>query len=100
VRLHEGGRTLEFARQIDLHAVDALSPERRANCLIDLTEANATTGNYQAAVRALEQAEHLAPEEVRCCPPAHGLLRLLLNNTNGEHGRLVRAMAERVGVDA
>lgn len=100
VRLHEGGEALEFAKTISPDAVSALPAERRANYLLDLTEAHANVGNYRQAVRSLTQAEQIAPEEVRCRPLAHGLLRLLLNNTTGESGAVVRQMAGRAGVTA
>jgi transcriptional regulator with XRE-family HTH domain len=100
VRLYEPGRALEYAGGIDPGAIAALPPERRANYLLDLTEAYASTGQYQEAVRSLGDAERVAPEEVRCRPLAHGLLRSLLNNTSGEPSRLVRQMATRAGVTA
>lgn len=100
VRLHDAGRALEFAGTIAPAAIAALSPERRANYLLDLTEAHTRTRNYQEAARLLMRAEQVAPEEVRCRPLAHGLLRSLLSNTTGEPARLVRAMAGRAGVAA
>lgn len=100
VRLHEAGPALEYAAGIDPEQVAALPAERRVNYLLDLTEALAHTGKYREAVRTLGEAEQAAPEEVRCRPLAHGLLRSLLGNTNGESGRLVREMAIRAGVTA
>lgn len=100
VRLHEGGRAVEFAAAIDPAAVAALSPERRSNLLLDLTEANAMIGDYRHATTLLHRAHQVAPEEVRCRPLAHGLIRLLLNNTTGDPARLVREMAKSAGVAA
>ncbi len=100
VRLHEYGQALEFAATISPRAVAALSAERQANYLLDLTKAHTGVGDYRQAVRTLGRAEQVAPEEVRCRPLAHGLLRSLLNNTTGESGKLVRRMAERAGVEA
>jgi hypothetical protein len=100
VRLHQPGRALEYAATINPAAVATLPPERRVNYLLDLTEALTLTSQYQAAVRALGDAERVAPEEVRCRPLAHGLLRSLLNNTSGEPARLVRGIATRAGVTA
>jgi transcriptional regulator with XRE-family HTH domain len=100
VRLHEAGRALEYARGIDPTKLGALPPERKVNYYLDLTEALARTGRYRDAARALSDAEQVAPEEVRCRPLAHGLLRSLLSNTNGEPARLVRQMAMRAGVTA
>jgi transcriptional regulator with XRE-family HTH domain len=100
VRLYEAGRALEFAGTISPAAIALLSPERRVNYLLDLTEAHTRTRDYREAARLLTRAEQVAPEEVRCRPLAHGLLRSLLSNTTGEPARLVRAMAERAGVAA
>jgi transcriptional regulator with XRE-family HTH domain len=100
VRLHQGGRAVEFAATIDPSAVAALSAERQSNFLLDLTEAHTSVGNYRQAVRLLGQAERVAPEEVRCRPLAHGLLRSLLHNTIGEPAKLVKQMADRAGVVA
>lgn len=49
---------------------------------------------------ALGEAAHVAAQEVRCRPLAHGLLRSLLDTTSGESGRLVRQMAIRAGLPA
>lgn len=100
VRLHEAGHALEFAATINPDAIAALPPERKVNYLLDLTEAYTHTGHYQEAVRALGEAEQVAPEEVRCRPLAHGLLRSLLNNTSGDASRTVRQLATRAGVTA
>lgn len=100
VRLHEAGRALEFAQTIESKAIAALPPERKVNYLLDMTVAYANTGRYTQAARTLGEAERTAPEEVRCRPLAHGLLRSLLNNTSGEPASLVRQMAVRAGVSA
>lgn len=100
VRLHEPGRALEYAGRIDPALVAALPPERKVNLLLDLTAARTHTGRYDDAVRAMSEAEQVAPEEVRCRPLAHGLLQLLLDNTSGESYRVVRQMATRAGVAA
>jgi len=98
VRLHEPGQALDHARGIQPTELGALPPERKVNYFLDTTTALAGVGRYQDAARALGEAEQVAPEEVRCRPLAHGLLRSLLSNTHGEPGRLVRQMADRAGV--
>lgn len=100
VRLHEAGRALAYAGNIDPSAVAVLPPERRVNYLLDMTEAYTSNGRYDEAARALGVAEQVAPEEIRCRPLAHGLVRSLLLNTSGETGRVVRQMATRVGLTA
>ena len=100
VRLYQPGQALEFAAGIDPGSVAALSAERQANYLLDLTEAHAGTGNHQRAATLLAQAERIAPEEVRCRPLAHSLLRSLLETTRGSSAQLVKQMATRAGVNA
>ncbi|PSL56496.1 transcriptional regulator with XRE-family HTH domain [Saccharothrix carnea] len=100
VRLYEAEAALRFAESIPAGAINALPPERRANYLLDLTQANTHRGNYAEAVRALTRAERIAPQEVRCRPAAHSLLRTLLSVTTGEPARQVRQMAQRAGVPA
>ncbi|MEV0675495.1 helix-turn-helix transcriptional regulator [Actinosynnema sp. NPDC050436] len=100
VRLHEAEAALHFAATIPAGAVGALPPERRANYLLDLSRANARTGRFAEAVRTLAHAERVAPQEVRCRPLGHSLLRTLLSATTGEPARRVRQMAQRAGVPA
>ncbi|MGH3915382.1 MAG: helix-turn-helix domain-containing protein [Pseudonocardiaceae bacterium] len=100
VRLHEGGRALEYAQSITTALVGTLPPERRANYLLDLTQALIQVGLYSEAAQKLSEAEHVAAEEVRCRPLVHGLLQSLLDTTSGESGRLVRQMAIRAGLIA
>ncbi|MFT7837969.1 helix-turn-helix transcriptional regulator [Saccharothrix sp. BKS2] len=100
VRLHEAEAALDFATTIPRNALDGLPPERRSTYLLDLTEANARCGNHAEAARTLARAGRTAPQEVRCRPMAHGLLRMLLSNTTGEPARMVKQMARRAGVPA
>jgi hypothetical protein len=100
VRLHQPGQALSFAKGIDQAAVAALPPERQVNFLLDLTSAYTAIGQQQRAVTVLGQAEQIAPEEVRCRPVAHSLLRSLLETTSGASGQLAKQMAERAGVTA
>jgi transcriptional regulator with XRE-family HTH domain len=98
VRLHEPGQAIEYAGTIEPASVSVLPPERRVTYMLDLTTAYTETGQYTDAARTLVDAERVAPEEVRCRPLAHGLLRAMLRNTSGELGRSVQRMASRAGV--
>ncbi|MBV9315713.1 MAG: helix-turn-helix domain-containing protein [Pseudonocardia sp.] len=98
VRLHEPGKALEYARDIDPRSISVLPPERRVNYMFDLSTAYTETGHYMEAARTLVEAERVAPEEVHCRPLAHGLLRVMLRNTSGELGRSVQWIASRAGV--
>lgn len=97
-RLHEGGRALEYVATTDPAIMASLPPERRDNHLLDLTASYTYVGSYPEAVRSLTEAERLAPQEVRYRPLAHGLLRALLNSTNGSLSRSVQGMATRAGL--
>ncbi|MGW6200627.1 helix-turn-helix domain-containing protein [Kribbella sp. NPDC055110] len=97
-RLHLDGRALEYVAGTDPAVALSLPPERRANYLLDLTTSYTSTGKYEEAVRALAEAERLAPQEVRCRPLAHGLLRALLSSASGPLSRSVQGMATRAGV--
>jgi hypothetical protein len=98
VRLHEPGQALEYAQNIDPRSISALPPERKVNYMLDITTAYTETGRYTEAARALVEAERVAPEEVRCRPLAHGLLRAMLRNTSVDLGNSVLQMASRAGV--
>lgn len=100
VRLYEAGQALEYASRIDPAQIAALPAERKVNYLLDMTAAHGQAGDYRSAVHTLSEAERVAPEEVRCRPLAHGLLRSLLNSTSGESSRIVHQMADRAGVTA
>jgi len=100
VRLHKPGQALEYARIIHPDSLSELPPERRVNYMLDVAAAYTGTGQYVEAVRTLVEAERIAPEEVRCRPLSHGLLRTTLRNTSGDAGRAVQRMAFRAGVTA
>ncbi|MCY7343724.1 MAG: helix-turn-helix domain-containing protein [Pseudonocardia sp.] len=100
VRLHEPGRALAHARTIDPQSLAELPAERRCTYMLDVAAAHTETGHYNDAARNLIAAEHVAPEEVRCRPMAHSLLRAMVNNTSGELGRTVQKIAARAGVTA
>ncbi|RLK55160.1 helix-turn-helix domain-containing protein [Actinokineospora cianjurensis] len=97
VRLGQPGKAIETARTID---PAGLTPERKANLLLDLTEAHIAVAEHHRAAYVLAQAERVAPEEVRCRPVAHGLVRTLLRHTTGAPAGLVAGIAERAGVAA
>jgi hypothetical protein len=100
VRLHEGGRAVEYAHRIHPALIATLTPERKASYLLDLAQAHTHIGHYDDATRTLVHAERIAPEEVRCRPLAHGLVRSLLDTTSGESSRTLRQIAVRAGITA
>ncbi len=95
VELGDGADALRRARTLD---VAGLSPERRARLLVDVARAHAQRRRGGAAVAALEDAERLAPEMVRCHRLARETLRELLRRERGraKPGRLGLARRLRV----
>jgi transcriptional regulator with XRE-family HTH domain len=100
VRLREGGRAVAYARSIESPALARLPSERKAAYLLDLAEAYRQCRQYREATGALVRAEQVAPEEVRCRPAAHTLIRGLLDVTGGQPATQLRQLAERAGVSA
>jgi hypothetical protein len=74
--------------------------ERRANYLLDLTDAYTQTGSYAQAIQALTTAERLAPEEVRCRPLSRRLIVALLSTAPGGSHSGLRRIAHLAGVAA
>lgn len=100
VRLHEGGQAVRYAEGIDPTLITALPAERRANLLLDLTDASTQTGDYRAAIHTLTEADQLAPEEVRCRPLARRLITGLLGTAPGGNDPRLRRIAHHAGVAA
>jgi transcriptional regulator with XRE-family HTH domain/tetratricopeptide (TPR) repeat protein len=103
VRLHEvavavdlgdAGRALRTAAGID---AAALSTERQSRLLIDVARAHLQRRNVSGTIRALVDAERLAPEHVH----THRLVKnILYDLARSEHRSdpVVRGLAQRSGV--
>jgi len=100
VRLREDGQAVRYAERIDPALITELPVERRANFLLDLTDANTQTGHYRAAIQILTEADHLALEEVRCRPLAHRLIDGLLSTVPGGNDPRLRRIAHLAGMPA
>lgn len=100
VRLEEGRCAIAYAQTIDSQALARLPGERKAAYLLDLAEAHRQCRQHPEATTALVRAEQVAPEEVRCRPAAHTLIRRLLDVTAGQPAQQLRQLAERAGVAA
>jgi transcriptional regulator with XRE-family HTH domain len=95
VELGDAGEAIRRAATID---VSKLSTERRARFLIDVARAYAQRRKVIETVGTVEEAEALAPEQVRSHPLVREMVRDLLR---GERRRVqpeLRALAQRVGV--
>lgn len=93
----ELGNAAEALRRSSDVDTSGLSAERSARLLVDVARAHAQRRNRGAAVDALEQAERLAPEMVRC----HWLAReTVLDLLRRQRGRAKRRfdLAGRMGL--
>jgi transcriptional regulator with XRE-family HTH domain len=95
VELGEAAEALRRANAVD---AGRLSSERRARLLVDLARAQAQQRKGGAAIQALEEAEQLAPELVRCHWLARETVLDLLRRQRGrtKPGRL--DLAGRMGL--
>ena len=91
----ELGRPAEALRNVPAAGipVPAQLAERRARFLLDVARCHAQTGDGQAAEHALEQAEHIAPEEIRNHRITRQIIRDLLPRARPSSG--LRALAGR-----
>jgi transcriptional regulator with XRE-family HTH domain len=95
VELGDAGEAIRRAATVN---TSKLSTERRARFLIDVARAHAQRRKVTETVGAVEEAEALAPEQVRSHPFVREMVRDLLR---GERRRVqpeLRALAQRVGV--
>lgn len=95
VELGDAGQALRRASAID---ASGLSAERRARFLIDIARANGQRRDITGAVRALEEAECLTPEQVRANTRVRELVRDLLRIGGPKVEPRLGALARRLGV--
>ncbi len=98
LRLDDAWSALEAAQRVAPGALAGLGRERRARHLVTSARAAALTRRREDAVRALLEAEQLAPEEVRR-PAVVGLVRELLMLVPHPDTSL-RGLAHRCGLPA
>ena len=95
VELGDAGEALRRAAPVD---ASRLSVERRGRFLLDVARAYAQRRNTPEAVRAIEEAEALTPEQVRSHPMVREMVRDLLRGQRRRVDPELRRLAERVGV--
>jgi tetratricopeptide (TPR) repeat protein len=95
VALGDAGQALDLARDID---PTGLSPERQARYLIDLAQAHAMRRQTGEALRCLEEAERLTPEQTRTHRVARAVTRDLIQLSGSRPRPELRELAERFGV--
>jgi len=95
VELGDAGEALRRAATVD---PSALSTERRARFLIDVARAYGQRRKTAEAVRTLQEAESLTPEQVRNHALVREMVRDLLRGERRSVNPELRALARRVGV--
>jgi len=95
VELGDAGEALRRAAPVD---ASRLSVERRGRFLLDVARAYAQRRKTAEAVRAIEEAEALTPEQVRSHPMVREMVRDLLRGERRRVSPELRRLAERVGV--
>lgn len=95
VELGDAGEAIDLARTIDQ---ERLSPERQARYLLDLAQAHAMRRQIGEALRCLEQAERITPEQTRSHRVAREVARDLIQLSGGRPRPELRQLAERFGV--
>jgi transcriptional regulator with XRE-family HTH domain len=95
VELGDAGEALRRAAPVD---ASRLSVERRGRFLLDMARAYAQRRKTAEAVRTIEEAEALTPEQVRSHPMVREMVRDLLRGERRRVNPELRRLAERVGV--
>jgi hypothetical protein len=95
VELGDAGHALDLAREVD---TASLSPERRSRYLIDLSAAHAMRRQIGEALRDLQEAETIAPEQTRTHRIARDVTRDLLQLSGLRPRPELRDLAERFGI--
>lgn len=95
VELGDGGEALDLARRIES---GGLSAERQARYNIDLAQAHAMRRQIGEALRCLEEAERLTPEQTRTHRVARAVARDLIQLSGPRLRPDLRDLAERFGV--
>jgi transcriptional regulator with XRE-family HTH domain len=95
VELGDAGQALDLAREI---RPEQLSAERQARYDIDLAQAHAMRRQTGEALRCLEEAERLTPEQTRMHRVARAVTRELVQLSGSRPRPELRELAERLGV--
>lgn len=99
LRFEDGWSALEAAGDLDREALGGMTRERQAGHRVSMARASLLTRRKDDAVKALLEADELAPEEVRGTPSTVRLVKDVVGATPNPGGEL-RALAERCGLRA
>jgi transcriptional regulator with XRE-family HTH domain len=95
VELGRSGEALRLAKKID---AKALSAERRGRFLMDVARAHAQRRQADEAVKVLEEAEALTPEQVGTHRVVYDVLQSLIRGERRRPNQPLRELARRIGV--
>jgi hypothetical protein len=95
VELGDAGQAIELSRHVQ---PGQLSPERQARYDIDLAQAHAMRRQIGEALRCLEEAERLTPEQTRTHRVARAVARDLIQLSGSRPRPELRELAERFGM--
>jgi transcriptional regulator with XRE-family HTH domain len=95
VELGDAGHALDLAREVN---ADNLSPERRSRYLIDLAAAHTMRRQIGEALRDLQEAEQLTPEQTRTHRVAREVVRDLLQLSGLRPRPELHDLADRFGM--
>lgn len=97
VEVGDAGHALDLARDVD---ADSLSPERQARYSMDLALAHAMRRQTGEALKYLQLAEKLTPEQTRTHGVARAVARDLMQLSGPRVRPELRELADRFGVTA
>jgi transcriptional regulator with XRE-family HTH domain len=95
VELGDAGQAIELGDQVD---PTSLSPERQSRFMLDLAQAHAMRRQAGEALKALIDAEQIAPEQTRTHPLGRAVARDLLQLAGSRPRPELRDLAERFDV--
>src|SRR5215204_547785 len=98
--LGDGREVLRRARFVEPSRLPPYLLERRTHLLIDVARGHAHRADDPSAVATLQEAEQLAPEEVRYNPIASELVMVLLKRERRAATPGLRDLSARIGVVA
>lgn len=95
VELGDAGTALDLAEAVD---ITSMSDERKARFLIDVARAQIMRRQIGEALRSLEHAEQLTPEQTRTLKSAREVAYDLVQLAGSRPGPELKALAERFGI--
>jgi transcriptional regulator with XRE-family HTH domain len=95
VELGDAGTAISIARQVNDNAIAQV--ERRATFYLDVAAGFSQWGKHEPAFQAIQQAEAIAPEELRGRPSVHALVQRIESSAPISLRPRVHQLATRIG---